>query len=307
MMKASRISLSRDQVMLLMAATNEFFLGVDIYMAHSISGTIVVREWIPIVFGPVAGVLLTAAGIVALRRRNLATVFANLVFGLSIVVGLLGAFWHIKRAILPDAPPGEQVSVDLLVWGPPVLAPLTFALVGLIGISAAWVEDPPDSGVLTLLKGRQIALPFSKTRAYCFMVGMGILATLISSVLDHARTGFQNLWLWIPTGAGVLGTLVALVFGTLRKPGKWDLVTYVATMVLLILVGVIGAGLHVLYDLTPGHVILAERFIRGAPFLAPLLFSNMGALGLITLLPSEEAPGGGASGGIFSGLGSTGG
>ena len=145
MIRDLRIPLSRDQVMLLMASVNEFFLGVDIYLAHSQSGTIIPREWIPIIFGPIAGLLLGAAGLLALRRRNLATVFANGVFGLSILVGLLGAYWHVRRAILPTAPPGQEVSVDLLVWGPPVLAPLTFALVGLIGISAAWREDPPDS------------------------------------------------------------------------------------------------------------------------------------------------------------------
>jgi hypothetical protein len=34
---------------------------------------------------------------------------------------------------------------------------------------------------------------------------------------------------------------------------------------------------------------MAELFIRGAPFLAPLLFANMGALGLIALLdPRSE-------------------
>ncbi len=288
MIRDIRIPLSRDQVMLLMAAVNEFFLGVDIYLAHSVSGTIIPREWIPIIFGPIAGLLLGAAGLLALRRRNVATVFANGVFGLSILVGLLGAYWHVRRAILPTAPPGQEVSVDLLVWGPPVLAPLTFALVGLIGISAAWREDPPDSGILTLLKGRRISLPFNKTRAYIFMVGMGILATLISSVLDHARTGFEDLWLWVPTGAGVMGTLAALGFGALKDPGKGDVRAYAVTMVLLILVGVVGSGLHVSYDLAPGHAVVVERFIRGAPFLAPLLFSNMGALGLIALLPPEE-------------------
>ncbi len=50
-----RIPLSRDQIMLLMAAVNEIFLGIDIYLAHSISGTIVPNEWIPIIFGAVGG------------------------------------------------------------------------------------------------------------------------------------------------------------------------------------------------------------------------------------------------------------
>ncbi|HEX6304029.1 MAG TPA: hypothetical protein VFZ76_07550, partial [Anaerolineales bacterium] len=244
------LPLSRDQIMLLMAATNEIFLGIDIYLAHSISGTIVPNEWIPIIFGPIAGVLLLLAGLLALRNRPLATVFATLVFVSSIAVGLLGAYFHIIRAILPNAPPGERVTVNLLVWAPPILGPLTFSLVGLIGISAAWKEDPPDSGILDLLAGLRLRLPYSKTRAYLFMVGMGSLATVISSDLDHARTNFDNPWLWLPTAVGVFATVVAVALGAVSKPERGDLITFMAAMVLMILVGVLGSILHINENLT---------------------------------------------------------
>ena len=50
------------------------------------------------------------------------------------------------------------------------------------------------------------------------------------------------------------------------------------------------ALLHIEANLTTGGIVVTERFIRGAPFLAPLLFSNMGVLGLIVLLdPTEMA------------------
>ncbi len=283
-----RLPLSRDQLMLLMAAINEIFLGIDIYLAHSISGTITPREWIPIIFGPLAGLLLLLAGLMALRQRAAATLIANVVFAASIVVGLLGAYFHFVRAILPAAPAGEQVSVPLLVWAPPILGPLTFALVGWLGMSAVWIEEPPDSGRLRLLAGRYIQLPYSKTRAFFLIVGLGTLATVISSVLDHARTGFVNPWLWVPTAAGVFGTVAAVTLAALDHPSRADLIVYTSAMLLLIAVGVAGAVLHVLDNLTAGGVVVVERFIRGAPFLAPLLFSNMGMLGLITLLSPEE-------------------
>jgi hypothetical protein len=276
--------------MLLMAAINLIFLGIDIYLAHSISGTIVPNEWIPIIFGPLAGALLLLAGLLATRQRPLATVIANIVFLCSIAVGLLGAYFHLVRAALPTAPAGQQVTVNLLVWAPPILGPLTFSLVGVLGISAAWLEDPPDSGRLALLAGRYVHLPLSKTRAYFFWVGLGTLATVISSVLDHARTNFENPWLWVPTAIGVFGTVVAITLGAIESPTRADLITYLAAMLLLILVGVVGALLHVNANLTASGIVVTERFIRGAPFLAPLLFSNMGVLGLITLLdPTEKA------------------
>ena len=283
-----RLPLSRDQLMLLMAAINLIFLGIDIYLAHSISGTLVPNEWIPIIFGPIAGILLLVAGLIALRKRPLATVIATIVLLASIVVGLLGDYFHIMRAILPNAPVGERVTIDLLVWAPPLLGPLMFALVGLLGISAAWIEDPPDSGMLLLLGGRRLQLPYSKTRAYFFMIGMGCLATVISSVLDHARTHFANPWLWLPTAVGVFGTVVAVTLGALEKPRRSDLIIYCVAMVLLLLVGIIGAVLHISTNLIADGTIVGERFIRGAPFLAPLLFANMGLLGLIVLLDPAE-------------------
>jgi hypothetical protein len=283
-----RIPLSRDQSMLLTLAFNELLLGVETYVAHLISGTIVPYEWIPIIFGPVAAVLLMLAGFLAQRNRPLATIIANLVFIISIIVGLLGAYFHAVRAIRPYAAPGERVSVSLLVWAPPVLGPLTFALVGILGISASWIEDPPDSGRLLFWRGRRLSLPYSKTRAYFFLVGMGSLATVISSVLDHARTDFSNPWLWVPTAIGVFATTVAIVLGALDKPGRADILTYFVAMVLMILVGVVGFILHIGEDLTVRGDIVLERFLRGAPPLAPLLFADIGLLGLIAMLDPVE-------------------
>ena len=283
-----RLPLTRDQLMLLMAAVNEVFLGVDIYLAHSISGTITAREWIPIIFGPSAGVLLLLAGLISLRRRTAASILATVVLLSSMGVGFLGAYFHLVRAILPTAPLGERVSVALLVWSPPILGPLTFTLVGLLGISAAWIEDPLDSGVLRLPGSLRLDLPYSKTRALLFMVGLGTMATLVSSVLDHARTGFENPWLWVPTAAGTFGSIVAVGLGAIERPRRADILVFVGTMVLLMLVGVTGAVLHILRNLTAEGAIVGERFLRGAPFLAPLLFANMGALGLIALVKPGE-------------------
>ena len=283
-----RIPITRDQTMLLMAALNEILLGLETFIAHLISGTIIPYEWIPILFGPIAGIFLLLAGLLAVRNRPLAIIIATTVFLTSILVGLLGAYFHTVRAILPYAQLGSQVSVPLLVWAPPILGPLTFSLVGLLGLSAAWVENPPDSGTLILLGGRKISLPYSKTRAYYFITGMAALATVISSVLDHARTDFSNPWLWVPTAVGVFATVVAVVLGALDKPSRADLITYLTAMLLMILVGVVGLGLHISQNLTTQGVIVGERFIRGAPFLAPLLFTNIGAIGLIALLDPVE-------------------
>lgn len=283
-----RIPITRDQAMLLMLALNELLLGVETFLAHSISGTIMPKEWIPIIFGPTAGLCLFLAGLLAIHKRALATVIATIIYLSSIVVGLLGIYFHLVRAVLPYAPLGERASVPLFVWAPPILGPLTFALVGIMGISAVWLEQPPDSGILTLFGGRKLRLPYSKTCAFFFMVSLGTLATVISSVLDHARTNFENPWLWLPLAIGIFGTVVALGLGTLNKPRRSDLIIYVVAMGLLVLVGMMGVVLHILHNLAQENAIVVERFLRGAPFLAPMLFSDMGALGLVILLDPRE-------------------
>jgi hypothetical protein len=286
--RVKRLPFSRDQFILLMVAVNEIFLGVDIYLAHSISGTIVPKEWIPIIFGPTAGVLLLILGLLALRKRMLANVLASAIFIFSIVVGLLGAYFHIRRGILPTGPTGEWVSIRMLVWAPPILGPLTFCLTGLLGLSAAWVEAPPESGILTLAGGVRLHLPFSKTRAFFFLVGLGTLASLISMVFDHARTGFQNPWLWVSASVAIFGTVVPVILGMQEKPTRADLATFTIAMLALILLGITGMLLHINENLIADGKIVTERFIRGAPFLAPMLFADMGTLGLIALLDPTE-------------------
>jgi len=283
-----RIPLSRDQVMLLIAAVNEIFLGIDIYFAHMVSGTIVPREWIPIIFGPLAGLALLGAGLLATRRRPLATILANLVLIASAGVGVLGSYFHLVRAALPSAPAGARLSIDLLVWAPPFLAPLAFGGVALLGISAAWIEKPADSGRLVFGRGA-LQLPYSKTRAYLLMLSLGILVTLISSVFDHARGGFKNPWVWLPTAVAIFTMAVTLLIAARdTPPTRGDLAVYLGANLAMLLVGTVGVWFHVQANLISEGTFVGERFLRGAPFMAPLLFCNMGMVGLFILLNPKE-------------------
>jgi hypothetical protein len=284
-----RLPVNRDQIILLMVAFNFIVLGGDTYMAHIIGGAIRGGEWVPVIFGPVAGVLILLAGVISLRNRQAANLIVSLVFLATIVVGVLGSYYHLHRAVLSGAPAGQQFTALIMVYAPPLFGPLTFILVGILGASAAWQEHPVDSGVLLLPRGRQLQMPLSKTRAYFLMVTLFILATLLSSVLDHARTNFANPWLWMPTAVGAFAAFVTLAMGAYQTLERGDLFTFMAAMVLMVAVGLVGAVLHVQRDLTGQGALLLERAIHGAPLLAPLLFANMGALGLMLLLDPNPA------------------
>lgn len=282
-----RLSQTRDQLMLVMVALNELFLGLEVYLAHGANGTIIPGEWYPIFYGLSSSILLILAGLLATRHRTTASVLATATLLGSALIGFLGVYFHLARAVLPTAPAGERLTLNLLIWAPPVLGPLAYALAGLLGISAAWEESPRASGRLVIYKEHAIHLPYSKTRAYIFTVGMGTLAALVSSVLDHARTGFEGAWLWYAAAIGVFGTVVPVAFAAMDKPSRMDTFTYMAAMLFLIITGVLGSFLHIQSDLVFEYTVVVERFLRGAPPMAPLLFSNMGMLGLIALLDSE--------------------
>ena len=286
--RLGHLPLSRDQLMLLMVAINQVFLGIDTYLAHNINGTIRPNEWIPIIFGLLAGGLLLLCGLIALKWRTMASVIATLTLLASIVVGLLGSYFHLEYGLLPSAPVGERITIHLLVFAPPILGPMVFAIVGVLGISAAWLEEPANSGTLILSRNWRIKLPYSKTQAYFYIVGMALLATLVSSTLDHARLNFGNPWLWVPIAVGVFGTAVTVTLGFIDKPTYGDFITYTGAMALLIIVGLVGAILHIESELVQGSLIVKERLLRGPPALGPLLFCNVGILGFLVLLDPVE-------------------
>jgi hypothetical protein len=269
---------------LILAAVNQIFLGVDIYLAHLADQKIQPGEWIPIVFGPAAGGLLLLAGALALWRRQPAAILATGVFAASIVVGLAGIYFHLIRAALPTGPITYRLTTRLLVWGPPFLGPLMFVLVALFGISAVWREDPPDSGRLRLGKRLRVGLPLRKTEVYFLLVGSAAMGATVSAVFDHARTGWENANLWIPTIVGVFTAIVCYTIAVLRRPRWGDLMIYAAAMAAMVATGLLGVWFHFADNVTTRGAIVAERFIRGAPIMAPLLYANVGLFGIVALM-----------------------
>jgi hypothetical protein len=75
----------------------------------------------------------------------------------------------------------------------------------------------------------------------------------------------------------------------LERPHRYDVAIFVFTIALLVITGLIGTVLHIDDSLTSRGQFVAERFIRGAPIMAPMLFANIGAFGLLILLdPRSE-------------------
>jgi hypothetical protein len=92
----------------------------------------------------------------------------------------------------------------------------------------------------------------------------------------------------LPMMAGILGTVVATALGIIEKPTRIDLTTYTIAMLWLSVVGFIGFVLHLNSNLVAQGTIVIECILRVSPTLAPLLFANIGLLGLLTHLDPAE-------------------
>ena len=92
-------------------------------------------------------------------------------------------------------------------------------------------------------------------------------------------------------GLFAMGVVMTLAF---RK--KWsggDELTYFWTMIVGIAVGILGFAFHLSGDLADTGQVSLERILVFAPILAPLLYSDLGILGLIVVANPASANEGG--------------
>ena len=286
-----KLPLTRDDLMLGLVGFNMMAIGVETYLAHLISGGVKPAEAIPVYFGPAAGlIVLIALFFRVVRQNKVATTLVILgVSALSVVVGVLGSAFHWERGIAPAFFEGSRLRWDWIIHAPPALAPLAFAGIGLIGILSVLEEQGQGSGKFEFPGVLAFSTPLSKTRQLMWLVGLGIAAATASAFIDHSRTEFEDFFVWIPVVLGIFGTVVTIVMATYERHTRADYFIFFWVMMLLIWVGVMGLGLHINADLPEGPQggINTERFIRNAPVMAPMLFANMGLLGIIAMVGAE--------------------
>jgi hypothetical protein len=221
--------------------------------------------------------------------RPLAIMLAVPTFIASIVVGALGAWQHLIRLVTPGTPLIEALAGAPYEWFPPFLAPLAFCLVGGLGLSALPAEEPEGSGRVGVAPGLFVTLPLPRQRAYLLLVALGIVIAAVSATFDHAHAYMDALPMWIASAVGIFAAAAVLVYAALDAPGPEDALAAGVALVFLALTGIAGEAFHVLGDFELGMgKIVAERFVRGAPVMAPLLYVYMAMLGGIALWAPVE-------------------
>lgn len=241
----------------LFAAANIAFLGLDILVAHKANDFAERVEWAPIVFSAVATPLLIP-GALGSRRRVFAVVDRVVAWG-SILVGAAGMVFHLESAFF------QRQTLHDLVYSAPFAAPLAYVGVGLL---------------LLLVRAKE-----ADTRAFgpwvLFLALGGFVGNFALSLLDHAQNGFFYVTEWIPVVAAAFG--VSFLATMLVRPGRTLLRACAWVMGFQVLVGLLGFVLHVRAIFARESASLVDRFVFGAPALAPLLFPNLALLAAIGL------------------------
>lgn len=285
-----RWRLNRDQLLLLFVTVNLLFLMLDVLVAHSENAFRPVYEWIPII-ACWPGVV-TSFWLALVARPSPAAQWAHIASMLIVLlVGVLGFAFHLQAAL---APMGE-VSWAWVIFSAPVLAPLSFSGVSLVGLVAMTREEPVGSGQLWLTDQIRLHAPIRKDQHLLWLLGLGLLGAAATSFIDHAQYGY-TLFEWIPIVFGTFATIIVLSIAIAGRASRSDEIVYLWTMLLSMVVGAMGFAFHLSRDMADTGALTFERMRDFAPIAAPMLFADLGLLGLlIAILPAQEQSPAGAS------------
>jgi hypothetical protein len=236
------------------------FLTFDIYLAHSVNGFRQRAEYIPLYFSALAPIFLLM-GLAFQRKRPLVWRGMGHVVGWSaILIGLTGVVLHLDSSFFYER------TIRSLTYSAPFAAPLAYA--GL--------------GFLLLLNRLQEPNSAEWARWVLFMALGGFIGNFVFSLTDHAGNAFFDRLEWIPVVASAIA-VGFLVTPLLVWVSKGFLTLCAALLLLEAGVGVWGLVLHAQRNLAGPSIHAFDNFIYGAPPLAPLLFPNLVALGLLGL------------------------
>jgi|SRR5579863_256097 len=242
------------------ALVNLGFLTLDIYLAHSANGFRRSAEYVPLYFSATAPLVLLLA--LALRKRWIAAWkdFGYLVGWAAILMGLAGVILHLDSSFFYDR------TIRSLTYSAPFAAPLAYAGLGFLLLLNRMVDDQTEEWAQWLL----------------FLTLGGFAGNFVFSISDHAENGFFNPleWVAVVASAVAVGFLVTPLLVTVHRQ---FIALCAAVLAFESLIGVWGFFLHAARNLHGPSVHAWSNFVWGAPPMAPLLFPNLAALGMIAL------------------------
>ena len=136
-----KLPMGKNRFLLMLVGVNFIFTGLDVALAHAVNNFVPAYEWIPILYAPLGAV---SSFIVALRSKLSKLVSLTHIFlmALGVVVGILGTAFHANQALNPLG----QLTWIWITFASPILAPLSFAGISLVGLYGATEEAEGQPG-----------------------------------------------------------------------------------------------------------------------------------------------------------------
>jgi hypothetical protein len=251
---------------------------------------------------------LLVAGIWAAFSRRAARTVLPLVSLATLLDGLIGFFFHLRG--VNRKPGGWRIPVFNVIMGPPIFAPLLFAISGYLGLVAAFLRREGDAPVPQGLVGRAPVafrpvpvwmswLPHAVSREGVvleqhvregrFQKQVAVAAALsalfsgIEALYSHYKNNFTYRVEWVPIALAP----VLMVAGIGSVWSRWIARTLLpASSLLAAIAGGVGFFYHArgVRRRPGGRALLLYNIVYGPPIFAPLLFAATGFLGLLASL-----------------------
>jgi len=253
----------------------------------------------PIILSPA----LLIAGVWAAFSRSAARWLLPVVSLLTILDGTVGFVFHVRG--VARKPGGWRVPVFNVIMGPPVFAPLLFALSGYLGLIATFLrreDDPPasDTAKTTAPEPAWATwLPWRITREaisteqhiregrfqkqLAAAAAISALFSGVEALYSHYKNNFRYRVQWTPIllTPPIMAAGIGAVFSKTVARTMLPLVS-----ILALLDGAAGTFYHVrgMLRRPGGRKYPLYNLIYGPPVFAPLLFAASGFLGVLASL-----------------------
>jgi hypothetical protein len=238
---------------------------------------------------------LAGAGVAGAIRPKAARTGLRAVSLLTIIDGLIGFGFHIRG--VQRKPAGWRLPITNIVMGPPITAPLLFAVTAYLGLIASFLRPEDSSGSLLgrakvpwLSRAFGVVPEVREGRFQKHLAVATILSTFFSAfeaLYSHYKNRFRYKVQWTP----LLLAPLLMASAAAAIPFRWAARTVLPVMSLLaILNGTIGFFYHLrgVVERAGGLKLKLYNLMYGPPVFAPLLYSACGFIGLLASLMRRE-------------------
>ncbi|MGH9905977.1 MAG: hypothetical protein ACRD8U_10405 [Pyrinomonadaceae bacterium] len=265
----SFIGMNPFQLIALIASGLTLLLMADALAGHYRSGFTFRSQYLPFISGGLLLIASLAAVVVPTATPiNRALRGAAL---LTIASGLIGFGFHHYYGIVKK-PGGYKWLLHYLMYGAPQLAPLAFAITGLLALVAAHG-----------LAGEPNIFGLSIREALLTQVAAALAGATLQATILHYRGAFNNPAMYAPLTAPILAAAAAI--SMIVVPNNVTSFALTILLWLTFVIGFVGLGMHLrgLGRQMGGLYLLKFNLLEGPPAWAPALFSGFAVVGLVVV------------------------